>query len=408
MRLVDAQGHAYWLAYCMNVHAGGTLASTLDALATTVRPLKERLGVDGPFGVGLRFDAATVHALARDPDARARLRAALDEGDLVPFTANAFVLGGFHGGRIKEQVYAPTWADEARLRYTLDFAEVMADLVPRDLDVSISTAPGGWRPWGHGSELDQAFARRIAALADGLDALESRTGRKVRVGLEPEPLCTIQRVEDAVNFFHLPLRQALDDQRAARYLGICYDVCHQAVMDEDAGTGLMALEGAGVGIVKLQASCALEVPLPCDEEARAALAAFDEDTYLHQVGARGPDGALRQAADLPEVLAPDSTWHESHPWRVHFHVPVFRKEVAGGLTTTQPALERALSTVARHALTPHIEIETYTWDVLPEAERAAGSGFDLVEALVHEYAHVLGLLGEGDVRPVHAPQVPDA
>ena len=402
MRLVDAQGRAYWLAYCMNVHPGGTLESTLDALERCVVPLRDRLGVRGPFGVGLRFDAATVHALVADAAARARLRAALDRHDLVPFTANAFVLGGFHGGRIKEQVYAPTWAEASRVAYTLAFAEVMADLVPHGFEVSISTAPGGWRPWGHGEALDRAFAARLAELGEGLEALEARAGRRVRVGLEPEPLCTLQRTDDAITFFHLHLGEAMAVERAARYLGICYDVCHQAIMDEDAGTGLLALDAAGIGLVKLQASSALEVRQPCHREARAALAAFDEETYLHQVGARGVDGTLRQAPDLPEVLQAGSTWHEYHPWRVHFHVPVFRSELGGGLTTTRPALDRALATVARHALTAHVEIETYTWEVLPETERRAGSGFSLVEALAREYEYVLASLAQGGVKAAEA------
>ena len=171
MRLLDAQSRSSWLTYCMNVHPGGTLDATLAAIRDTVLPLKARLGVRGPFGVGLRFDAPTVHALAADAKARARLRQVLDADELVPFTGNAFVLGGFHGGRIKENVYAPTWADEARGRYTLDFAALLADLLPPGFEASLSTAPGGWRPWGHSVEPARASAARRERLAEGLERL---------------------------------------------------------------------------------------------------------------------------------------------------------------------------------------------------------------------------------------------
>jgi sugar phosphate isomerase/epimerase len=398
MRLALPDGTDLRLTYCMNVHPGGSLPSTEQALRATVLPLRERLGARGPFGVGLRFDAETVRLLQTDAGLLALLRDRLAAHDLEPFTANGFVLGAFHGPGVKERVYLPPWWDEERIRYTGDLGAVMAGLAKPGSLVSISTAPGCWRGHGLGEDAVKACARGFVRAARRFQAIEARTGVRLRLGIEPEPGCLLQTTEEVVAFFHGPLADAFgSDAAALPWLGVCYDVCHQAVVGEDVAESLGRLREAGIAIVKLQASTALEVPDPADEAARAALAAFDEPTYLHQVAAREADGRLRVAADLPEALG-DEAWRSLAPWRVHFHVPVFRAEVAGGLRTTRYALDAALREVVAGRLCPHVEIETYTFDVLPEAERLAGSGFDLVEALAREYEYVLELLGAHGVR----------
>ena len=233
--------------------------------------------------------------------------------------------------------------------------------------------------------------------------LEENHGVRIVLGIEPEPGCTIETTEEMLDFAAGPLRDMFDMTLVdvEPYVGVCYDVCHQAVEWEDAEANLRAIRSAGLPIAKVQASCALELPDPHDDVARAALGRFDEPVYLHQVGARDEAGRVQVASDLGVVLE-DPVWRQRGPWRSHFHVPVFREELLGGLKTTQPDLERVLRLVAREDITDHVEIETYTWDVLPEAEKAAGSGFDLVEALEREYRWVLDVLAEEGVHPVDA------
>lgn len=397
MRLIGPDGRELWLAYGMNVHPGGTAAAFEDAIETTVRPLRERLGITGPMGLAVRFNQAAIQGLARDPDEVARLRALLEAESLVPFTGNAFVLGAFDGASIKDAVYRPPWSDPDRTAYTLEFARVLAALSP-ETEISLSTAPGSWRAWDEAAGAEQERAVQIATCAAGLRRLHEETGTRVRLGLEPEPRCTIETTEELIVFFTGPLARVLTDD-ARPYVGACFDVCHQSVMHEDVPAVLGALAAADVPVVKLQASCALEVPDPEDATARAALAHFDEPVYLHQLAAPDVDGVVHASADLAPVLADTSgTWAARKPWRVHFHVPVFRDEAIPPLRTTRPDLERAVAGVVESGQTGHIEVETYTWDVLPEAERAAGSGFDLVEALAREYESVLGMLESHGVR----------
>jgi hypothetical protein len=400
MRLVTADGRELWLAYGMNVHPGGDLASTAEAIRSTVLSLKERLGVRGPFGLAVRWSDA---GLGRGAEAaRASLRELLQAHDLHVFSGNAFVMGTFHGRPLKEEVYRPTWADPARRRYTLDFARTLVALAGGLVrEISLSTSPCSWKGWEGGPGERRRCAAELAACARELRRLAEAQPEDrrvhVRLGLEPEPGCTLETTEEVLAFFAQDLAACLEPGDRP-YLGVCYDVCHQAVEWEDAEEALRAIVGAGLPVVKLQASCALELPDAADPAGREALARFDESVYLHQVGARDADGTRHMAPDLGPVLE-DATWQRHGPWRSHFHVPVFRREVAGGLRTTQEDLRRALLHVAREPVTHHLEIETYTWDVLPEAERRAGSGFDLVDALEREMRWVLDVLASAGVRP---------
>lgn len=391
----------------MNVHPGGTVATTLDAIESTVLPLRDRLGCEeAPFGIGLRLSEEGLEDRESTWRAVRRLQAACREHDLVPFTANAFVLGDFHGRPVKEGVYAPPWADAARLAYTNRFANVLSLLHGSRSDgkagagaLSLSTAPLTWRAWDPERETDADAASNLASSAERLRSLSQVAGVPLRLAIEPEPGCRIQTVEEAIAFFRGPLAVALDayPPETRDHVGLCYDVCHQAVVHEDPDEGLDALAAAGVPVVKVQASCALEVVDPDGDAARGAVSVFDEPVYLHQVGALGADGRLHVAEDLPEALA-GAAWRERGPWRIHFHVPVFRDRAAGSLATTRPFLDRVLARVAAGGVTDHLEIETYTWDVLPDAERRDGSGFDLVEALAREYESVLAVLEASGAR----------
>jgi sugar phosphate isomerase/epimerase len=408
MRLTCANGDPLWLGYGMNVHAGGAPETLERAIETTVVPLRRRLGAAGPFGVALRLDAEGVRALEADGGRLRALRQLLATHDLVPFTVNGFVHGRFHGAGVKDQVYRPSWREAAREDYTVGLAGVMAALRGPGHVVSLSTAPGSWRGWGEEpAQVARDVAERLVRTAQRLRDLEHRTGVRVVLGLEPEPGCTLERVDETVRFFHGPLARAFGRELGARlHVGVCLDVCHQAVMFEDVRHGLDRLKAAGIPVAKVQASAALELPDPTDAAGRAALAGFVEPTWLHQTTTHDAQGHVHLAPDLPAALAAEGEpWRTRRPWRTHFHVPVFRAEAVAPLKTTQPELERVLGRVAQGGATRHLEVETYTWDALPEHERRAGSGFDLVEALARELGWVraalerAGARAEGPVRP---------
>jgi hypothetical protein len=87
--------------------------------------------------------------------------------------------------------------------------------------------------------------------------------------------------------------------------------------------------------------------------------------YLHQVVQKS-SGALRRFVDLPQALADAAA--AGGEWRVHFHVPVFLEEMQH-FGTTQAFLAEILRLHRAAPISRHLEVETYTWDVLPASYR---------------------------------------
>lgn len=358
------------LSYCTNVHPAEDLDGILRQLDAYAVPVRRKLGEDR-LGVGLWLAAEVAAGLAADRTARQRLRAELSARGLAVQTLNAFPYGGFHDDVVKHSVYLPTWTDTRRLRYTLDCITVLADLLPPDAGYgSISTLPLAWRePWSpsHDVRAGIAFEEVTRVLRTAL----ARHEQPIRLAIEPEPGCVLDTVADAVTW----LAGRVDPE----HVGLCLDTCHLAVSFADPAKTVDRIYEAGLRVVKVQASAALHVERPGTEEARAALAEFAEPRYLHQVRELLPDGEVLAADDLPRALA---ELPATGPWRVHFHVPLHAPP-GPPLTSTTDVLETSLRQLATHGELPHVEVETYTWNVLPERQRqdlAAGIAGELAWA----------------------------
>ncbi|WP_372396149.1 metabolite traffic protein EboE [Azospirillum sp. HJ39] len=392
MRLADGRGT---LGYCLNVHPTQTLAEVRAALLGPVRTIARRLCPAEPFAVGLRLSA---EAAAR-PDAATELAAIFAGEGFAAYTMNGFPYGPFHGVPVKEAVYEPDWTTPDRLAYTLDLARIMAALVPPKETATISTVPGGFAPRTRSREA--AVAEGLLRAAAGLVRLERETGRRVALALEPEPFCLLETTAEAVAFFggHLFTPSAAerlaeltglgpDDAAAAlpRHLGLCLDACHMAVMFEEPEATLSALDSAGIPIHKMQISAALRIPR-LDADARRRAAAFHDGVYLHQTMARRAGGTVLRALDLPQALERGAA-ADGEEWRIHVHVPLFA-EPAPPLASTADSLERLLSLHRNRPFTSHLEVETYTWSVLPPEL----GGIDVTAGIEKELRWVLQRLG---------------
>lgn len=388
MRLLLPSGPAH-LTYCTNVHRGEGWAETFGALRRHLPAVKLLASPGAPMGVGLRLSAAAAAELD-DPAELDALRDFLHREGLYVFTVNGFPYGRFHGGTVKERVYAPDWRAPERLAYTDRLAELLAALLPDEpgLIGSVSTVPGGFRAAASAPGAREAVADALLRHAVRLAALEDRTGRRIALALEPEPMCLLETTAEAVGFFERDLFGAAAVARFAalsgrpraaceallrRHLALCLDVCHAAVEFEAPEDSLALLRRAGVSVAKLQLSSALAVPR-MDAAAAERLRRFDDGVYLHQVVERGPDGLVR-FLDLPDAL---DAWRDgaaavsgAREWRVHCHVPIFRGAL-DGFATTQPALLDMLARQREDGVSAHLEVETYTWDVLPPELRHGG------------------------------------
>lgn len=389
------------LGYCTNIHAGETWSEIRRNLERYVPEVKRRVCADAPFGVGLRLSAVAAESLS-SPDALADFAGFLREQGLYVFTINGFPYGPFHGTRVKEDVYRPDWRDEARLEYTNRLADLLAALLPGDGGApgSVSTVPGAFKQ-------DATSAADISRIADllirhaaHLVRIERDTGRRIVLALEPEPCCLLETIEETVAFFrdHLHARAAaarladlagLGVQEAGdalhRHLGVCLDLCHAAVEFEDPADCLAALAAADIRIGKMQVTAGLRIPRVTPGTV-AALRALGDDVYLHQVVERGAQG-LRRYADIDLACNADRWRAADCEWRVHFHVPVFLEEL-DGFASTQDFVRAALALHGRNAQTPHLEVETYTWSVLPERLR----NMPIEEAIARELLWVREVL----------------
>ena len=402
MRMALPSGPAH-LTYCTNVHRGESWAETFEALRCHLPAVKRRAAPDRPMGVGLRLSAVAAETLDRPAELDA-LRDFLACHDLYVFTINGFPYGPFHGQRVKEGVYAPDWRAPERLAYTDRLATLLASLLPDEpgLVGSVSTVPGAFLDAASVPGARDQIAAALLAHAAHLVRIERETGRRIALAIEPEPMCLLKTTAETVAFIedHLLSVAALArfgslaacgraeaEALIRRHVGLCLDVCHAAVEFEVPAESLALLRGAGVAVPKMQLSSALAVP-NVDDAAARTLRRFDDGVYLHQVVERRAGGELVRFLDLPEALAAreeaDRAADDSGEWRVHCHVPVFHGSPLGALATTQPVLVEMLAAQREEGVSTHLEIETYTWDVLPPELRDRG----LDAAIAREIAWV--------------------
>ena len=376
--------HDLHLAYCTNIHRGNDWPETLAALENDTLAVKARVSPDRPYAIGLRLSDLASRQLS-EPGALDAFRRWLEHHHCYVFTINGFPFGQFHGGKVKEQVYRPDWTHSDRLDYTNRLFDLLAQLVPEGVEGSVSTLPGSFKEFITTEEQRFRMRDQLWSCIDHMEQCSLRHGRKLHLGLEPEPLGFFETSAETVRFFQEMEAHRPGDPRLRAFLGVNYDTCHLAVEYEEPADVVAALQREGIRISKIHLSSALQM-VP-DDASRAWLQRFADDIYLHQVVARTADGTLRRDKDLDLALRQPPGDRE---WRIHFHVPLHAEKLAHGQTTTAHLLG-LLDLLARQPdLCSHLEMETYTWEVLPEELRAKS----VVEQLVREYDWCLAQLAQ--------------
>lgn len=438
--------HDLHLTYCTNIHRGEDWRETFRGLEQYTLAVRQRVGTSAPFGIGLRLSALAARELAEPPTLLA-FQKWLDQHGCYVFTINGFPYGRFHGGRVKEQVFAPDWTTRERLDYTNLLFDLLAQLVPSGVEGSVSTLPGSFKefifPRGRDassqtgapvsspaydvrrSKADEDVgapsdsAAKLSAIRNNLWScvehiarVSERTGRTLHLGVEPEPLGLFENTAETVAFFRALRDEHPNDPRLNAHLGVNYDACHFALQYESARAAIAEFRRHDIKLSKLHLSSALKVR--ATPEVRTALRAFVDDVYLHQVIARAPDGTLTRYKDLPlalDAINPQPSTINDSEWRIHFHIPLHTPPavplpggarggssvadplpggVGGGFpcfdNTTDHLLELLDVLGENPKLCPHLEFETYTWEVLPPELKNES----VVTQLVREYEWCLG------------------
>ena len=395
MDLGNGLGH---LTYSTLVHPGDDWEQMWESLTTYVPKVKSRIAHNQRFGVSLRLSANSAETLVNSRAERDKLKKFLGDNNMYLYTVNAFPYGAFKGTVVKEQVYEPDWRSEERTRYTQNVADILADVTESDISPSIQSAPLGFKPRVTGNDVVASFTNHVLRVAAHLVALEARTGRTVTLALEPEPYCFLETTDETVEYFtkhlysgdaaatlaklaQIPISEAHVALR--RHVGVVFDICHQAVEYENISECLQKLVDAGIPIFKLQEAAALHVP-NVTQDLVDTLKRYAQTIYLTQTVEK-KNGKLTRFLNLEDAFA---AWEKDpgpREWRTHFHVPVFLDEI-GPFRTTRFAIEDALRFHKARPLSRQLEIETYTWDVLPDNLKTG----DIVDYVCRELDWVRG------------------
>ncbi|CAZ94563.1 metabolite traffic protein EboE [Zobellia galactanivorans] len=383
----------FQLTYCTNIHPGFDWKTTFDSLKEHVPQIRGKVSPDKPFGLGLRLSNKASEELDMDGNLE-EFKQWMAENQVYVFTMNGFPYGNFHNERVKDDVHAPDWTTPERLTYTKRMFDQLAALLPDGISGGISTSPVSYKYW-HATEdaVKSAFetgAKNMIEVAMHLNEIERQTGKYLHLDIEPEPDGMLENSDEVLGFFAdylLPIgtsviveKLGVDVETAEkmirRHLTVCYDICHFSLAFEEPTDTFEKFAEAGIVIGKIQVSAALKIlsnPSGNDEIWKA-LTLFDEPTYLHQVTEK-IGGKVVTYNDLPIVLKDKKEFQEL---RAHFHVPIFLERF-GALDSTQDHILKVMEYVKKHPVSEHLEIETYTWDVLPAALKK-----DLSESIIRE------------------------
>ncbi|HWZ36060.1 MAG TPA: metabolite traffic protein EboE [Mucilaginibacter sp.] len=375
------------LTYCTNIHPGENWPAHFAALKQNFPGIKKQLSPSAPMGIGLRL--SNVASVELDQFSNlAAFKQWLEENNAYVFTMNGFPYGDFHHIVVKDQVHAPDWTTKLRVDYTLRMFRILFQLLPKGMDGGISTSPLSYRHWYNTpEELQEATSistHNILEVAAALIRKYRETGVIMHLDIEPEPDGILETGEEFIQWYEqvlLPMGRNViakqfdvDEDEAEnlikQHITLCYDVCHFAIGYEPHQQIIDTLAEKGIEVGKIQISAALKADLPQGadrEEIKAAFDRFDEPTYLHQVVAKKVNGHVKRYPDLPEALA-DIENPMIEQWRAHFHVPIFTEEY-GLVQSTQSDIVDVLRIQKAKSFTNHLEVETYTWGVLPDAKK---------------------------------------
>lgn len=368
------------LTYCSNIHPGERWEDHFQTLQDNLPFIKSQLSPHQPFALGLRL-ANDASIELTDPERLTEFKTWLTANDIYVFTMNGFPYGGFHATRVKDDVHTPDWTTSDRTEYTKRLFRILAQLLPDGMEGGVSTSPLSYRYWWTSDEETQQAIKiateNILDVVETLMELHRTTGKIMHLDIEPEPDGILENGQEFIEWYvdyflpkgiaFLVEKYALAPQEAKEtlltHIQLCYDVCHFAVSYEDPQTIVNQLNELGIKVGKIQISSAIKIDLEKDKAAKLkAIQAFDEPVYLHQVVARNEDGLFEKYRDLAEALAADTAAHTE--WRIHFHVPLFIASY-GLLDSTQSDIVKTLKVQKSMPFTQHLEVETYTWGVLP-------------------------------------------
>jgi len=395
------------LTYCTNIHPGETWEEVFESLKKYCVAIKNKLAPEQPFGIGLRLSQKSASQLLQGNNLP-KFKKWLDSQHLYIFTMNGFPYGDFHNVAIKDKVHLPDWTTGERVNYTNDLIKILSNLLPENIEGGISTSPLSYKLWFNtDEEVDRIKMKSVDSLISlviRLVEINKNTGKIIHIDLEPEPDGLLENTQEVIDFYDyfllkygiIKLKNKLNcsTEEAKLYIldhiQLCYDVCHFALAYEHPKDVITQLQKKGIKIGKIQISAALKCVRSTKislEKQQHSLRQFDEPTYLHQAVIRTQNGNLKHFSDLTAGIKAmnDPDFEEI---RTHFHVPVFISNFEV-LDATQNDIINTLDLWKKNKFSGHLEVETYTWTILPEHLRT-----DITRSIVRELEWVRNQLNQ--------------
>lgn len=388
-------GDNYHLTYCTNVHPMGNWEQTLAILKAHLPKVKKAVSPKKPFGVGLHLSNLAYTQMVEGNKDEELIHWLKSEG-LYVFTMNGFPFGGFHKTKVKDNVYKPDWTKEKRAEYTLGLLNALGNLLPKNVQGSVSTLPISYKYWDKLSKkkMEAACKHLTECAYFAHTEVRDEYEREVYLAIEPEPDCVLENSDEMIHFFEEQLLPFAVKYLAKEYgcsekeseqvirerIRVCYDVCHFSVEYEEPLDAVRKFVAHGIGIGKIQISAALKAKFPAEKAERKKIIEqfkkLSEPRYMHQTITKSETGELTQYRDLPAAIK--DAKNTDTEWRTHFHVPLFVKKF-GDLQSTQSDVVKVLKYLKNNHVTDHLEVETYTWDVLPSELKT-----DLDDSIIRE------------------------
>nr|WP_299382276.1 metabolite traffic protein EboE [Allomuricauda sp.] len=397
--------HNAHLTYCTNIHPGESWEEVFASLQTYGLQIKKKVANNQAFGLGLRLSRRSAEELIQGKHLD-QFKSWLETHNLYVFTMNGFPYGDFHHVAVKDQVHTPDWTTADRVVYTKSLVKILAHLLPEGMEGGISTSPLSYKYWFNSEEqieeVKSKAALSLIAVVEELVQVKNQLGKTIHIDIEPEPDGVLENTQEVISFYqdHLLKKgvEALQEklkcsQSEARehileHLQVCYDVCHFSLAYEEPKEVMAQFQEHGIKVGKIQISAALKSrrsPNVSIKEQQDCLQQFDEPVYLHQAVVQKKDGTLDHYPDLQEGITAmeDENFQEL---RAHFHIPIFIPEFQV-LESTQNDIIKAMDLWKEVPYSGHLEVETYTWTILPEHLQT-----DITSSIVRELQWVLNQL----------------
>ena len=377
------------LAYCTNIHRGEGWNETFHGLNEYTLKVKEKVSQSDPFAIGLRLGYKAALELSETCSGNLdEFIKWLDHNNCYIFSINGFPYGQFHGSRVKEQVYSPDWTFDSRVEYTNLLFDILAEILPSGMSGSVSTLPGSFKEFIQDDiQQGNVIIENLARCGKHINDLIEKTGKDLHLGLEPEPLGWFENTPETLSFFKR-FRNIHGDE-FDNVIGVNYDTCHLAIEYENAKESLLLLKNNNIKISKIHLSSALK--LKPNQQTVDSLKEYQDDVYLHQVIARLQNGDLIRFKDLPDAIENFLKGNcNDDEWRVHFHIPLHASPDSL-FDDTRDHIKDTLSVLSSDPeMCKHLEMETYTWEVLPNSMQSNS----VVDQLSLEYDWTLNSLRE--------------